>query len=315
MNQRIIIIVVTGLLVAGAGGWFYFSSQKRQLPPEQAQEKIPQEEAVSTTAPTQEKTTSPQPEPSKQLTTVEKVTARSFAEKVLKLLQSRDYSKIYDLLTEADRAAMTRTEYVKQATETSGTVTIKSWQIKEVLEEQDGASVQYVLNYESVIGGGSETSILTLVQKSGKWFLSIGAIDIKKAVIKGLGDEIVLATIKFKINAVNERNTISSSNPYNQPLNTKDGAKFVVVDMNITNLTKSNMTFPSDAFTLADNQDRQFTPIISIGYIDNYLDGRNLSPSISERGVIVFEIPQDATNYWFFVAKAGTNEVYKIILK
>lgn len=313
MNQRIIIIVVTGLLVVGAGGWFYFSSQQ-QLPSEQAQDK-PQEEVGGPTAPAQEKAVSPQPEPSKQLTTIEKVTARSFAEKVLKLLQSRDYSKIYDLLTEEDKAAMTRTEYVKQATETSGTVTIKSWQIKEVLEEQNGASVQYILNYEGVLGSGSETGILALVQKSGKWFLSIGAIDVKKAVIKGLGDEIVLATIKFKVNAVNEQNSISSSNPYNQPLNAKEGAKLVVVDMSIINITKTSMTFPADAFTLVDNQDRQFTPIIAIGHIDNYLDGRGLSPSIPERGVVVFEIPQDAIRYGFVVVKAGTNEVYKVILK
>lgn len=312
MNQRIIIIAsVVILFVAGAGGWFYLSSQQ-QLSPEQAQGK-PQEEAGSPTVPPQEKTASPQPEPPKPLTTVEKVTARSFAEKVLKLLRSRDYSKIYDLLTDEDKAAMTRTEYVKQATETSGTVTIKSWRIKEVLEEQNGASVQYVLNYESALGGGSETGILAFVQKNGKWFLSIGALDIKKAVTKGLGDEIVLATIKFKVNAVNERNTISNS--YSQ-LSAKESAKFVVVDMNITNITKTNMSFPDDAFTLVDGQDRQFTPTTeAITHIDNYLNSRNLSPSISERGVIVFEIPQDAMSYWFFVAKAGTSEVYKVILK
>lgn len=306
MNKQIIVGVIVAVIIIGVGGWFYFSPKSQLQEPavvEKVQETTKAEPATKTEAP-------------KELTKTEQATARSFAEKVLKLIQNRDYGKVYDLLTNEDKAAESKTDFVKRLTEAFEVTTITSWQIKEVLEEQDGASVQYVSNYTNpVLGSGSETGILTLAQRNGKWFLSSGAIDVSKAVVKGVGDEIVLATIKFKVNAVSERNTISSSNPYNQPLNAREGAKFVVVDMSITNLTKANTTFPSDAFTLVDNQDRQFTPIIAIGHIDNYLDGRNLSPSISERGVIVYEIPTDATGYWFLVAKAGTSEAYKVILK
>lgn len=306
MSKQIITsIIIVAILGIGVGSWFYFSK--------------PQQEALTTDE--KETTATPQPTIQKKsatppagLTTTEKVTARSFAEKVLKLLQSRDYSKIYDLLTEEDRAATTRAEYVKERTETLGALIITSWQIKEVLEEQGGASIQYVVNYTSPLGSSSETGILTLVQKNGKWFLSIGAIDVSKAVIRGVGDEIVLATMKFRVNTVREQQTISTQ--HGSSASAKESTRFVVVDLTITNITKSGVMFPADYFILEDNQGRKFeTYGNTIGSIDNYLNARNLSPSVPERGVIVYEIPIDATSYWFVVAKAGTNDVYKVILK
>ena len=311
MNKQIIIIVaVVALIGLGFGGWYYFSQSSKEAQDQPTLESGVGTQPQATPSPSEIKPT----EVKKELSTVGKITARSFAEKVLKLLQSRDYGKIYDLLTDEDKAAESRTEYVKRVTETSGGITITSWQIKEVLEEPSGASVQCVVHYESVLGGGSGTGILTLVQKNGKWFLSIGAVDIAKATTKGVGDEIVLATIKFKVNAVTERQTIS--NQYGSSASAKDGTKFIVVDITITNLTKSGFLFPAEAFMITDNQDRKFeTYRNTIGNIDNYLNVRELSPSIPEKGVVVYEIPTDATNYSFIVAKSGTNEVYKIILK
>lgn len=286
-KQIFYIIIAITVIGLGFGGWYYFSP------------------------PRQESQITPTPNESS-------LAARSLAEKILKLLQNRDYGKVYDLLTDEDKAAESRTEYVKRVTKTSGAITIISWQIKEVLEEQDGASVQYVVNYANpAFGSGSETGILTLVQKNGKWFLSVGAVDIKKAAIKGVGDEIELATVKYKVNKVEEKLTLTSR--YGEPKSAKENTKFVVIDMSITNTTKNVSTFPyshEKVFTIIDNRDRQFSSYDGVyAAVDNYLDGRKLSPSITERGVLIYEIPEDATTYALVSVKAGTNEVYKVILK
>ncbi len=309
MQQKTLIIIGVAILVLGAGGWFYLSLKSQNIDISQPEQK----NAVTTEEITPSDTTQSKTEKPKELSITEKITASSFAEKILKFMKNHDYGKIYNLLTDEDKAAESKTEYVKRVTETSGNISITNWQIKEVLEEPNGASIQYVVNYESILGSGSETGILTLVQKNGKWFLSIGSVDVSRAIIKGVGDEIVLSTIKFKVNSVREQQTISSQ--YSSA-SAREGTKLVVVDLSITNTSKTGFYFPTEAFVLTDNEDRKFeTYSNTIGNIDNYLNVQELSPSIPEKGVVVYEIPTNATGYSFIVAKSGTDEIYKIVLK
>lgn len=132
---------------------------------------------------------------------------------------------------------------------------------------------------------------------------------------KNTGDEIELATLKFKVNKVEERQIISSK--YGTPEVAKEGAKFVVIDLELTNITDTPFYFSNyDGFILIDDKGRQFTEYENvIGSIDNYLAQRKLSPNITERGVFVYETPKDAASYGLTVRKAGTNEEYKVILK
>lgn len=144
------------------------------------------------------------------------------------------------------------------------------------------------------------------------------AIDINKEKIinKNMGDIIELTTVSYKINGAKEQQMISSANMFSTPVTAKNGAKFVVIDIGITNTTNSSFYVPTDGFMLIDNSDRIFQPFDNtIGNIDNYLNSRKLSPSIEETGVLVFQIPQDATQYSLVTAKAGTDEVYKTRLK
>ncbi len=288
MNKRfitigIIILVIIGL---GIGSWLYFSSKSK-------------EDKSEAEAP-------------KELTKAEKTTARAFAEKILKLLQERDYGKVYDLLTEEDRAKISKADYIRQGVEAFAAITITGWEVKEVLEEGDGASVQYVVEYDTLFGYQSESDFLTLAKRDGKWFLSLGAS--MTIIEKGVGDEVELATIKFRVNKVEEKQTLTKS--WGDPTSAKENAKFVVVDISITNTTNTGMTFPDEIFILIDNKEREFTTYDkTFTSIDNYLNLRNLAPSITETGVIVFEIPQDATSYSITVGKRGTDEAYKVILR
>lgn len=130
---------------------------------------------------------------------------------------------------------------------------------------------------------------------------------------KTLSDDIALATIKLKVNKIDEKQTISS--PYGSPKVAKEGAKFVIINVDVTNTTDSPFSFSTD-FPLLDNKGRSYTSYRdTIGSIDNHIDVRQLSPNIKENGNIVYEIPNDATGYSLVIGKAGTKEVYKIILK
>jgi len=133
-------------------------------------------------------------------------------------------------------------------------------------------------------------------------------------VNKSIGEDVELATIKFKVNDVKEQQIISSK--YGSPEVASENAKFVVIDMDVTNITLEPFNFWSDGFVVGDNLDRVFEPYGNmIGKIDNYLEGRKLSPSITANGKIVFEIPNDAISYTLVIGKAGTNEAYVVTLK
>jgi hypothetical protein len=132
---------------------------------------------------------------------------------------------------------------------------------------------------------------------------------------KSMNSEVELATVRFKVTNVEEKNRLSSQ--YGSPSVAKEGAKFVVITMSITNITKTGFTlFPDDGFRLVDNKEREFTTYTdTIWAVDNHLNVRELAPDITERGVLVYEIPEDARSYSLITGKAGTDEMYRINLK
>ena len=130
---------------------------------------------------------------------------------------------------------------------------------------------------------------------------------------KNIGDEIQFASVKLKINRVEEKQTINAK--YSSPKTAKEGAKFVIVNADLINTTNTAFTM-SPNLTIVDNKDREFkTYSDTIGAIDDYLDYKELSPSIKETGNWVYELPTDATSYKLISGKSGTNELYEILLK
>lgn len=129
---------------------------------------------------------------------------------------------------------------------------------------------------------------------------------------KNIGDEVVLATLNLKVNGAEEKQSIATS--YSSA-EAKEGAKFVIIDLELTNTTNKGFSFSPDLL-LVDDKGREYDSYSdSIWNIDNYIDYRDLAPSIREKGLLVYELPQDAINYSIYVGKAGTNELYKIIIK
>lgn len=132
---------------------------------------------------------------------------------------------------------------------------------------------------------------------------------------KNIGDTIELATLKFKINKAEEKQSLVHS-LWGVTATAREDAKFILISMDVTNITKDAFDFNFKDVPLIDQNERKFLSYErSIGSVDNYLQMQRLSPGIKESGFIVYELPKDATSYSLVIGKTGTNEVYKVILK
>ena len=130
-----------------------------------------------------------------------------------------------------------------------------------------------------------------------------------------IGDDIKFQVFEIKFVSLKEQSTISESVTGSYK-SADTGAKFVVVDMTVTNLTNSTVSYPANGIPLFDSKDRQYNEYSdTIGSIDNYLDGQSLTPDVPKEGVVVYEVPTDATGYYFEIQKGGTNDIYKISLQ
>ncbi len=129
-----------------------------------------------------------------------------------------------------------------------------------------------------------------------------------------IGDTVELATFKYVVNDVEEKNLIKSD--YGQPHLATEGTKFVIVDLTVTNTTSETFEYDDNSPVLEDNNgDFYKTYSDTIGNIDNYMDWRELSPNIPETGVIVFQIPESIDSYQLLTAKANSNDIYRVELK
>jgi len=136
----------------------------------------------------------------------------------------------------------------------------------------------------------------------------------QQIIEKNIGDEVELSTLRVKINSVEEKQTISDS--YGDVTEASENSKFVILNATITNISNDGFDFDSDGIKVTDNKNRKFDPYEdTIGGIANYIEMRDLQPSISETGMMVYEVPNDAESYSMDIGKKNTNEVYRIRLK
>jgi len=133
---------------------------------------------------------------------------------------------------------------------------------------------------------------------------------------KKVGDDIELATLRYRVTSIEESYQLKNSNRFSTPKPAKTGAKFVIVHMEIMNTTNKTFSYDHHATVLVDGKGRQFNVSNdSILGLDDYLEMRTLAPSITESGSIAYEVPRDAVTYSLFSNKRGSNEVFRVALK
>ena len=123
-----------------------------------------------------------------------------------------------------------------------------------------------------------------------------------------LGESINLSGSELKFISFKETQVISSSLGNKVA---KSGTKFVVVNLNATNTGYTKVYFPYSGLKLLDNKSREYEYYDgSIGYLDNYLEGRDLAPSITENGNIAFEVPTDSTSYGIIIGGSNVKNYF-----
>lgn len=133
-------------------------------------------------------------------------------------------------------------------------------------------------------------------------------------VEKNIGDEVDLATIKLKVTNVEEKNTLTAE--YSQPTVAKEGVMFIVIDIQVTNITNEPFQFNSNGLYIKDSRDRTYNEYAEVFMaIDDYIQYKDLAPGIMEQGKLVYEVPEDAESYSLNVFKGGTKEEYRISLR
>ena len=128
-----------------------------------------------------------------------------------------------------------------------------------------------------------------------------------------LGQEVELATIKICIAGCEEKNELTAE--YFAPEVAQAGTKFVVFSVIIENTTKDSMSFDND-FGLTDGRGRNYDPYSNaLWYFDETFCYTDLAPNIAKSGVFVYNVPEDSTDYYLSVLKAGTDDGFRLYAK
>lgn len=137
----------------------------------------------------------------------------------------------------------------------------------------------------AVVASGSST---TASKVGGNSKTSSGST--KAGANYAVGDEVKLGDWTVKVYAV--ANPQAPGNQFSQP---KAGTKWIGVDTEVKNLSTKPATVSSLAcFKLHDAANHDFDENITSGVTPQAPDGQ-IEPSGAKRGIIVFEVPQDAT--------------------
>lgn len=135
----------------------------------------------------------------------------------------------------------------------------------------------------------------------------------KNIIKKEIGQELELKNLNITVTTVEETNELVGD--LDEKTQAREGSKFLVIGLDIVNTSKEGFSFYND-FLLIDQEGREYQGYgDSIGNLKNYMDGRDLAPSIKEEGFICFELPEDSLAYSIFIGKEAKDEVYEVVLR
>lgn len=147
------------------------------------------------------------------------------------------------------------------------------------------------------------------------WFIYFNLISNKglSVIQKEIGDEVLTDTYKFKVINVEEVQSISSY--YGSNADAADNNKFVIIALQLTNITNTAFNF-SPELIIIDDKDREYNSYYNTtDNINNYINNRKLLPGITEAGYLVYELPKDSVSYNICLWHEAKKELNTIKLK
>lgn len=284
VSLSIVAIVVLGL---GAGSYFFIGQSGNQSG-RPVEEKVSADTEGANAKTNQEADSVSAPSTSAPLTAVEQSSASAFATKVERYTQQRDFAKMYDLVCPQDRTGATKTEYVKALTNLWGATRLTSFEIKSVLEEDNGATIQLVENTSS---GTSEAQLMTLEKSGSSWCFRSNITNVISQ-IKNF-QNIALTVTNFKRPYVEQYQTTVTEGHERVRVNVSiknNGDKPLICHALDGGETQCSEFF----FYLKDSAGAIYTPgVISDAKMPQF----TLAAKSTVSGSLVFEIPTGSSGY------------------
>lgn len=273
---------ITGVVLVGGGvSWWFTNPQIDQIT------QVNESEIDENKAGSGDTLVSRENAQDSELTAVEELSASAFATKVERYTQQRDFAKLYNLVCPQDRTGATKTEYVKALTNIWGATRLTSFEIKSILKEDNGATVQLV---ENTSDGKSETQLMTL-EKSGTGWCFRSNITNVISQVKNF-QNISLTVTNFK-------------RPYIEQYQTsvEEGHERVRINVSITNngdkplichaLDGGETQCSEFFFYLKDTAGSMYTMVLTDAKMPTF----TLAPHATVTGSLGFEIPANSSGY------------------
>ena len=127
-----------------------------------------------------------------------------------------------------------------------------------------------------------------------------------------IGETVKFTTLDLRVNNVKESKEVGGK--YGKST-ASDGAKFVVIDITITNNTKQQMEF-SGEFLLIDEHDREYELHDDATFnMDDYIYYKDIGAGLSKSGTLVYEVPDNSNEYILLGGVQGENYYNVVNLK
>lgn len=142
-----------------------------------------------------------------------------------------------------------------------------------------------------------------------------GSLEDEETIKISIDDEFQLETINLKVNKIDKTKELVKTT-YNSKTPAKKGSSFIVLDVDIKNITKEPFDFSPNGIILKDGENRLFDDYEnSILEVDNYINMRKIGPGITENGVLVYEVPEDAENFSLLIRSGLDEALYEMKLQ
>lgn len=185
----------------------------------------------------------------------------------------------------------------------------KGWLIKEVADEVTNVLMSNAVNaFKSISDSFNETEDET----SNETDINVEENE-DVSIDVPMNQEIALATINIKVTGCEETKELTSE--YSSTT-AQNGTKFVIFTVEVENITKDTFNFDASDIPLVDSQDRSYNLYSdAFMYAADSICYTDLAPNIRQMGTMIYNVPEDATDYCMKVGKSGTNEVYVLWAK
>ncbi|WP_339258236.1 DUF4352 domain-containing protein [Lysinibacillus sp. FSL K6-3209] len=111
----------------------------------------------------------------------------------------------------------------------------------------------------------------------------------------GIGEELIVGKVAFKVNSIDEVNEISAANGFMKYRPDAEGAVFLNVNVTVRNDGTELINTDSSFFKLISSNGAEYSPSSIIVADDKYFTYEGINPGLALTGNVVFEVPPGLT--------------------